>query len=58
MLWLLLTVTLEFALGRASKKSWAELLADYNVFAGRLWILVLLSLALAPWFWTIQQTRP
>lgn len=27
---------------------WEKLLADYNIFAGRLWILVLLNNLLAP----------
>ena len=28
---------------------WSELLADYNVFRGRIWVLVLITTATAPW---------
>ena len=28
---------------------WSELLADYNIFAGRLWPLVLATELAAPW---------
>jgi hypothetical protein len=49
LLWLVLTVAFEFALGRLIvKKSWAELLADYNLLTGRVWILVPATVAIAP----------
>ena len=48
-LWLLLTVTFEFAFGRfVSGHSWERLLADYNVLEGRLWLLVLATVFVAP----------
>src|SRR5512145_1117827 len=48
-LWLVLTLGFEFALGRfVSGLSWREMLAEYNLAAGRLWALVPLWVALAP----------
>lgn len=49
-LWLLLTVLFELAFGRlVGGKSWAELLQAYDVTQGNLWLLVLLTIACAPW---------
>lgn len=48
-LWLLLTLTFEFGFGHCvAHKPWGELLADYNIAAGRIWVLVLLATFLAP----------
>src|SRR3954452_7809741 len=33
LVWVVLTVLFEFSLGRLTKKSWAYLLKDYNIFA-------------------------
>ena len=50
LLWVLLTVGFEFGFGHwVAHKSWAELLADYNVFRGRVWLLVLLVTGSAPY---------
>ena len=47
--WLALTVAFEFTFGRrVAKLSWQELLADYNLAAGRTWPLVLAWLAVGP----------
>ena len=47
--WLGLTIAFEFTFGRrVAKLSWQELLADYNLAAGRTWPLVLTWLALGP----------
>jgi hypothetical protein len=46
--WALLTVAFEFGFGRMRGRSWAELLADYDVASGRIWILVLIVIAVAP----------
>ena len=47
--WLAATVIFEFALGYyVLGKSWSTLVADYNIFAGRLWVLVLLTVLLMP----------
>jgi hypothetical protein len=52
-IWLLLTVLFEFSFGRlVVKHSWSQLLGDYNLLAGRVWILVLIWIAIAPLvFW-------
>lgn len=47
--WLILTLTFEFGAGHyLFGTSWRALLADYNIMAGRLWILVLLASVTAP----------
>lgn len=50
-MWLALTLVFEFALGRfGSGLSWQQLFAEYNLAAGRLWALVPLWVAVAPYF--------
>jgi hypothetical protein len=47
--WLALTVCFERALGRlVAEKSWREMADDYDIRKGRLWPLVLTSIALGP----------
>lgn len=47
--WLALTLTFEFGFGHfVFGKPWAELLADYDVQRGRIWLLVLVATLLAP----------
>lgn len=46
--WLVLTLLFEFGAGRLSGKSWSTLLADYDVFQGRIWVLVPVVTLLAP----------
>ena len=49
LVWLVLTVAFEFIFGHyVAHQPWQRLFQDYNVFAGRLWVLVLLSVALLP----------
>ena len=47
--WLALTLAFEFGFGRARGKPWAELLADYDGLKGRIWVLVLITTAVAPY---------
>ncbi len=48
-LWLALTVAFEFIFGHyIMGNSWDTLLADYNIFEGKIWILVLVSTFLSP----------
>lgn len=48
--WLAWTVAFEFSFGHwVAGHSWRDLVADYDVSAGRLWLLVLIATALAPW---------
>lgn len=47
--WLALTVAFEFGFGHyVMGTSWDVLLADYNVLAGRVWVLVLVAMLVAP----------
>jgi hypothetical protein len=48
-MWLAMTLTFEFVAGHyLFGTEWATLLADYNLLAGRLWILVLVTTTVAP----------
>jgi hypothetical protein len=47
--WVVLTVLFEFSFGHyVDGKSWSELVENYNVPAGRIWILVLFWIAIGP----------
>jgi hypothetical protein len=47
--WLVLTVSFEFLAGHyLFGNSWEALFADYRIWRGRLWVLVLLTTAIAP----------
>jgi hypothetical protein len=46
--WTALTLTFEFGLGLATGLSWTEMLADYDLTEGRIWVLVPLFIAVAP----------
>ena len=53
-LWLVLTLAFEFGAGHyAFGKPWSELLADYDLTRGRIWVLVLLVTFAAP-LWTAR----
>jgi hypothetical protein len=48
-IWLGLTVVFEFTFGHyVVGHSWSRLLSDYNILAGRVWIVVLIWIAIAP----------
>ncbi len=50
LIWLTLTIAFEFLFGHyVMKHSWSRLFHDYNLFEGRLWVLVLLWVTLAPY---------
>lgn len=49
LLWLLLTLAFEFGFGLMRGNTVKKLLADYNIFKGRLWILIPLWLFIAPY---------
>ncbi len=49
LIWLVLTVAFEFCFGHfLMKHPWSRLLHDYNILEGRVWILVLVWILLAP----------
>jgi hypothetical protein len=48
-IWLAMTLAFEFLAGHyLFHAPWASLLADYNLFRGRLWIIVLIATVAAP----------
>lgn len=48
--WATLTMAFEFLFFHfVGGHSWSELLANYNFFAGRVWVLILLWIAFAPY---------
>lgn len=50
LLWLVLTVAFEFLFGHyVMGHAWKTLLHDYNLASGRLWVVVLIWIAIAPW---------
>lgn len=50
LIWLVLTLLFEFGLGRAGGQSWKAMLEEYNLLAGKIWVLVPLWVAIAPYF--------
>lgn len=49
-MWLIMTVVFEFGFGHyIMKHSWSKLFHDYNIFEGRIWVLVLIWTAVAPY---------
>ena len=48
--WLVLTVAFEFGFGHfVMGHSWDFLLEDYNIFKGRIWVIVLIADAVGPY---------
>lgn len=48
-LWVALTLGFEFLVGHyVFRNSWEELLADYNISGGRIWVLVSITTFIAP----------
>lgn len=56
-LWVILTLIFEFALGRALGMGWRELTAGYDLSRGELMPLGLLATAFAPWIVARLKTR-
>jgi len=58
LVWLALTLAFEFLAGHyLFGNPWAKILADYNVFRGRIWLLVLATCVAAPvWAYWLQRT--
>jgi hypothetical protein len=51
LIWLILTIGFEFLFGHyVAGYPWSRLLHDYNILEGRLWVLVLLWITIAPYF--------
>lgn len=57
LIWLVLTVAFEFLFGHyVMGHPWSRLLHDYNVLEGRVWLLVLIWITIAPY--VIYKLRP
>ena len=56
-IWLVMTVCFEFLFGHyVAGHSWRHLLHDYHIGAGRIWALLLVWVAVAPYiFYRLQQ---
>lgn len=51
LMWLGMTIAFEFVFGHfVIGHPWSKLLHDYNIFQGRIWILVLIWTMVAPYF--------
>ena len=48
--WLVVTVIFEFGMGLSARRSWEFMLHDYNLLAGRFWILILATELFGPVF--------
>ena len=46
--WLLMTLIFEFSMGFLGGRSLEYILADYNIFKGRLWPLCLVAISISP----------
>jgi hypothetical protein len=57
LIWLGLTVAFEFLFGRyVVGHPWSRLFHDYNLLAGRVWVMVLIWVTLAPYvFYRLQK---
>jgi len=56
-IWLALTIAFEFLFGHyVMKHPWSRLFHDYNILEGRVWILVLVWITIAPY--VIYRLRP
>jgi len=58
-LWTTLTVVFEFGFGHyVMGHPWERLLSDYNIWAGQIWVLVLLTMLLGPLMaaWLVGRT--
>ena len=56
LMWLVLTGTFEFVFGHYVRGiSWSTILHDYNLFSGRLWVVVLVWVTVGPYvFYRLQ----
>jgi uncharacterized RDD family membrane protein YckC len=57
LMWLGLTVAFELLFGHyVAKSSWNQLLRDSNILAGRVWLVILVWVTIAPYlFYRLQQ---
>lgn len=49
-IWIIMTILFEFLAGHyLFGNSWDKLIADYNIFKGRIWILILITTLVSPY---------
>lgn len=59
LMWLGLTLAFEFLFGHyVAGHSWSRLFGDYNLLAGRLWLMVPIFLTIAPYIFFRFQQKP
>ncbi len=51
-LWLFLTLCFEFGFGRFRGNSWRQLIAEYDISRGKLWILIPIWIVVAPYLFS------
>lgn len=57
-LWVILTLIFEFGFGLYRGNTFNSLLSEYNIFKGKLWILIPLWIAIAPYlFYKLQSDK-
>jgi len=57
-IWLTMTLAFEFGFGHyVMGHSWGRLIQDYNLMGGRIWILVPVWTASAPWIFFLIRSR-
>lgn len=47
--WVIMTLIFEFGFGRWRGNSWESLFEDYNIVKGRIWVLIPIWVAVAPY---------
>ena len=58
LIWLGMTILFEFGFGHfIMGHPWSKLIHDYNLLAGRVWIFILLWVAVAPWLFYRFQNK-
>jgi len=58
LVWLVLTLAFEFLFGHfVARRAWSRILHDYNVLAGRIWLLVPMWVAIAPYAFLMLQRQ-
>lgn len=58
LLWVILTIAFEFIFFHfVGGHPWSQLLANYNIFKGRVWVVVLVWVAVAPFIFSRLQRR-
>lgn len=48
-LWVIMTLAFEFGFGYYRGNSWSKMLEDYNLLKGRIWMLIPIWVAIAPY---------